>query len=364
MHEHPSFAGTRGWPIRRAEKLKTRPADAELGFGKYFTDHMFVMEFSPDHGWHDARIVPYGPVSLDPAAAVFHYGQALFEGLKAFRGEGGRVQLFRAEQHCRRMAQGAPRLCMPAPDPGLMLDALTQLVRVDRDWVPCSPGTALYLRPTLVATEPFLGVRPSTRFTFFIIMSPVGPYYAEGLNPIRLWAEDRYVRAARGGLGATKAGANYAASLLAAEEAKRRGCAQVLWLDATEHRYIEEAGTMNVFVRIGDELLTPPLEGSILAGVTRSSVLQLARDWGIKAVERPITLQEIIGAGQRGTLRELFGCGTAAVISPVGELAYDDQRIQINGGLVGEVSQQLYDTISGIQSRRLPDPHGWLIPVD
>lgn len=352
------------FPVRRSENRKPHPPAAELGFGKHFTDHMFLSRYTPEQRWHDSAVVPYGPLTLDPAAAVFHYGQALFEGLKAFRADDGKVNLFRVERHAQRLVTGAQRLCMPVVDRDLMVGGLLSLVGTDHDWVPRSPGTALYLRPTLVATEPFLGVRSSANFDFFIIASPVGSYYGSaGLAPVRIWVEEKYVRAARGGLGAVKAGANYAASLLAAEEAKRRGYAQVLWLDASQHRQIEEVGTMNIFLRIGDTLVTPPLGGTILAGVTRESVITLAREWGLDVEEREIGMDEVVGAHVRGSLKEMFGCGTAAVISPIGELGYGGERLMINGGRAGDLAQRLYDTITGIQYGRLPDKYGWLTEV-
>jgi branched-chain amino acid aminotransferase len=343
---------------------KPRPKDAELVFGRTFTDHMVLIDYEASRGWFDARLVPYAPIALDPAAAVLHYAQEVFDGLKAFRSAEGRINLFRVDRHCRRMSEGAARLCMPAIDPGLMREALTALVRADRAWVPSSAGTSLYLRPTLIATEPFLGVRPSNRYLFFIIASPVGPYSGDAFAPVKIWVEDRFVRAAPGGLGAVKAGANYVASLLAAEEAKKRGFAQVLWTDSTEHRYLEEVGTMNMVVRIKDELITPPLDGTILGGVTRDSVITLLRDWGLLINERPIGMEEIISAHKRGDLREVFGCGTAAVISPVGELGWKGQQLIINGGGPGDVARRLFDAINGIQHARDPDPHGWLTAID
>lgn len=348
--------------VRRNPKAN-RPADKDLGFGKYFSEHMFLMDYEPAQGWHQARVVPYGPLSLDPAAAVFHYGQAMFEGLKAFRGKDNVIRIFRLEQHCKRLVHGASRLCMPSPNEEQLREGLLALVDVDRDWVPSSMGTALYIRPTLVATEAFLGVRPSSRHTYFVITSPVGAYYAEGLNPVKIWIEDRYVRAARGGLGAVKAGANYAASLLAAEEAKKKGYSQVLWLDATNHREVEEVGTMNLFVRFKDEVVTPPLGGSILAGVTRDSVITLLKDWGMPIKERPVTVDEITDGHKSGRLLEVFGSGTAAVISPVGELGWHDQKMVLGNGQVGELAHKLYDAITGIQYGTQPDKHGWLTEV-
>lgn len=350
--------------IQRTSHPRPHTPETELGFGRVFTDHMFVMDHDDARGWHSPRVVPYGPIGMDPAAAVFHYGQAMFEGLKAFRGHDGRVRLFRVERHCARMNEGAARLRMPAIDTTLLRAALEAHVRVDEAWVPSTPGTALYIRPTMIANEPFLGVRAARGYTFFVILSPVGAYYGgEGLKPVKIWIEESYTRAARGGLGAVKAGANYAASLLAAEEARAKGFAQVLWLDAAEHKKLEEVGTMNLFVRIGDEVITPPLGGSILAGVTRDCVLTLLREWGVRASERDVTVDELLAAHRAGTLREVFGTGTAAVISPVGELGRGDERYVINGGKVGEVSLKLYEAISAIQYARVPDTHGWLSDV-
>lgn len=346
--------------IERSTSPRPRPNEAELGFGRYFTDHMFVVDYEEGRGWFDPRIVPYGPFELDPAACVFHYGQELFEGMKAFRGADGSVRLFRPEANCRRMNEGARRLCMPTMDAELMEHFITELVRVDEDWVPRSRGTALYIRPTMIATEPFLGVRPSKTYRFFVILSPVGAYFSGGMAPVKIWVEPKYVRAAPGGLGAVKAGANYAASLLAAEEAKKAGYAQVLWLDAKEHRWFEEVGTMNLFVKIGDEVVTAPLGGTILPGITRDSVLTLLRDWGMNVNERPISIEEVAQAYSKGQLEEVFGTGTAAVISPVDELAFRGERFVVGDGKIGPVAQRLYDTITGIQAGTLPDPHGWV----
>jgi branched-chain amino acid aminotransferase len=354
----PTFA------VRLAARRKERPNESELSFGRVFTDHMAIVDYEAERGFTDPRVVPYGPLSLDPAAAVLHYGQELFDGLKAFRGADGRVRLFRVDRHCKRMHDGAPRLCMPAIDEALIREAIMTLVRVDRDWVPSLPGTSLYLRPTLVATEPFLGVRPSKQYIFFVIASPVGAYHGEAFSPARIWIEDKYVRAAVGGLGAVKAGANYAASLLAAEEAKARGYAQVLWTDAAEHCYLEEVGTMNMVVRIGDEFVTPPLGGSILGGVTRDSVMTLLRDWGFTVSERPLGMEELLSAHRSGALREVFGCGTAAVITPVGELGWKGEAIVVNGGRPGEAAQRLFDEITAIQYGRAPDPRGWTTVVE
>jgi branched-chain amino acid aminotransferase len=344
--------------VRRATHPRAMPS-GELGFGRHFTDHMFVADWTTPDGWHSPRVVPYGAFSIDPAAAVLHYGQALFDGFKAFRGADDRVRGFRLDRHAGRMAEGCERMCMPMLDPALILDGVHALVSADASWVPKAPSS-LYLRPTLIATEDFLGVRPAERYSFFIIASPVGNYYASGTAPVRLWVERTEVRAARGGLGAVKAGANYAASLHAGALAKRRGYAQVLWLDAQEHRWVEEAGTMNVWIHLGDEIITPPLDGSILAGVTRDSVRTLLSDWGLRPVERRVSIDEIVEAGDRGTLHEMFGCGTAAVISPIGELGFEDRKLMIKGGAIGPLARRLYDEITGVQYGTRPDRHGWM----
>jgi branched-chain amino acid aminotransferase len=354
------MSSTTSFKVQLAATRKPRPKDSELVFGRTFTDHMAVIDWESERGWFDPRIVPYGPFSLDPAAAVFHYAQEMFDGLKAFRGADGMIRFFRLDRHCRRMHDGGDRLCIPAIDEALMREAILSLVRTDADWVPSSAGTSLYIRPTIIATEPFLGVRPAKRFVFFVIASPVGGYGEKVFTPARILVEDKYVRAATGGLGGVKAGANYIASLRAAEDAKARGYAQVLWTDAAEHTYLEEVGTMNLVVRIGDEFVTPPLGGSILSGVTRDSVLTLLRDWGFQAHERSIGMEELIGAHRAGKLREVFGCGTAAVITPVGALGWKGEDMVINNGEPGEVSQRLFDAITGVQSGREPDRHGWI----
>lgn len=351
-------------PVRKTTTPRPRYKDAELGFGKYFADHIVIAEYTPEKGWHDARIEPYGPLPMDPGAGVFHYGQAMFEGMKAFRANDGGVNLFRPAHHCARMERGAPRLCMPAVDPKRMQEWITELVKVDESWVPNAAGTSLYIRPTLIATEGYLGVRPATRYTFFVITSPVGAYYSGGVKPVKIWVERDQVRAAHGGLGAVKAGANYAASLLAAQNAKKEGYDQVLWLDAAKHEQIEEVGTMNLFAYVGDELVTPPLSDSILAGVTRDCVIQLAKDAGVKVVERGITIGELQSAHTKGALKEVFGSGTAAVISPVGELSLSKKiKLTINKGEVGPLAGRLYEEISGIQRGTRPDKYGWLTKV-
>lgn len=350
----------------RIEKTTTprpRPNPSDLGFGRYFSDHAFHMEWTAGKGWEDPRVVPYGNLALDPAAAALHYGQAMFEGLKAFRVADGSIQIFRLDAHVARMGRGAPRLCMPAPDPELMAEGIRAAVRADADWVPSDPHTSLYIRPTLIATEAFLGVRPSNRYMFFVICSPVGSYYGGGMRPVKIWIEREQTRAAPGGLGGVKAAANYAASLKAAVAAKERGYDQVLWLDAKKHELLEEVGTMNLFVRFDDELVTAPLGDTILAGVTRDCVMALAADHGLTVRERPIAVKELIEGAKSGKLKEVFGTGTAAVISPVGELAIDGEKVSVGGGVIGDVAQKLYDAITSIQYGKAPDTRGWLTPI-
>lgn len=346
-------------PVRRTARPQPKPSSDSLGFGKYITDHMFMAEHDAERGWHSASIQPQGPLHLHPASGVLHYGQAMFEGLKAFRRHDGRLALFRADFHCRRMAHGARRLCMPSPPEDLLLHAIEKLVHEDRDWVPSDRGCSLYIRPTLIGTEPSLGVKPARSHMLFIILSPVGAYYAEKLDPVRIWVEDEYVRASPGGLGAIKAGANYAASLMAATEAQKKGFTQVLWLDAIERRYLEEVGTMNVFFKIGDEIITPALSGTILGGATRDAVIHLLKDWGLNVRERQLSIDQLMHAHASGDLQEVFGTGTAAVISPVGQIAYKETSMTINGFRIGALTQRLYDHITGIQYGDVKDTFGW-----
>jgi branched-chain amino acid aminotransferase len=352
-------------PIRitRTTSKKDKPKDKDLSFGNVFTDHMFVADFEEEKGWYDPRVEPYGPLSLDPATAVLHYGQSLFEGLKAFRGKDGTIRLFRPQKHVERLNRTAHRMSIPAIDPDLVFRSWTTVVGVDRDWVPSSVGTSLYIRPTVIASEPFLGVRPAKRYLYYVILSPVGPYYPEGLAPTKIKVIDNYVRAVAGGLGEAKTAANYAASLYAAEEAKHEGFTQVLWLDGVHHRYVEEVGTSNIMLKIADDVITPPLGGTILAGVTRDTALALMRGWGLRVAERPITIDEVVEAAESGRLQEVWATGTAAVISPVGELAYKRRRIVVNHGRIGPVAQKLYDTIVAIQYGEAPDPQGWTVTV-
>lgn len=342
------------------DQLKAKPEDdSKLGFGDIFTDHMFLMNYEEGKGWFDPRIEPYQDLCIDPAAMGLHYGQEIFEGLKAYRGRDGGIYLFRAEENFKRLNRSAARVCMPAVDVEVAMKGMKQLVLLEQDWIPRSEGTSLYIRPTMLATEPHLGVRPADEYLFFIIVSPVGAYYKEGLNPVKIYVEDRYVRAAVGGTGETKTAGNYAASLLAAEEAKKKGFTQVLWLDAAERKYVEEVGTMNMFFRIGEEVITAPLTGSILPGITRDSVITLLRDWGIKVSERSLAIDEVIGAAEEGSLEEAFGTGTAAVISPVGQITYKDRDYIVAGGKMGDLSQRLYKEIVAIQYGEKEDPHGW-----
>ena len=344
----------------RPEQLRKKPADeSNLGFGDIVTDHMFLMNYEQGKGWHNPRIEPYHSLALDPAAMSIHYGQLIFEGLKAYRGKDGSIYLFRAKENFLRFNRSAARICMPEVEIEPAMDAMRRLILLDKEWVPRSPGTSLYIRPAMLATEPHLGVRPASSYLFFIIVGPVGAYYKEGLNPVKIYVEDKYIRAAVGGLGEAKTAANYAASLLAAEEAKKKGFTQVLWLDAAERKYVEEVGTMNMFFVVDGEVLTAPLNGSILPGVTRDSVIRLVKDWGMKMTERSLAIDELIDAAQSGRLQEAFGTGTAAVISPVGQITYKGKNHVVAGGKMGELSQRLYNEIVAIQYGEKADPYGW-----
>jgi branched-chain amino acid aminotransferase len=345
-----------------AHELKCKPG-GELGFGRYLTDHMFVMSYGKEKGWHDAVIQKYQPFCLDPAAMVFHYGQAIFEGLKAYRGEDDQIYLFRPSANFERLNFSAARMCMPAIPVEETLEALKELIRLDREWIPTTRGSSLYIRPAMIATEAGLGVRPANQYLFFIIKGPVGAYYPEGFNPVKIFVTDKYVRAVPGGVGEVKTAGNYAASIMAAVEAQQAGYTQVLWLDAIERRYVEEVGTMNIFFVINDEVITPPLNGSILPGITRDSVLRLTRDWGLKVTERPIAIDEVVGASKDGSLQEVFGTGTAAVISPVGALSYQGEQCIINNEKTGVLSQRLFDELQGIQYGLRKDPYGWMVRV-
>lgn len=350
--------------IERTANPKAKPAAGQkLGFGKIFTDHMFVMNYTEGKGWHDARIEPFHNISLSPAAMVYHYGQEMFEGLKAYKGDDGEVYLFRPDMNAKRTNATNDRLVIPQIPEEDFVQAVKAVVDVDRDWVPTDPGTSLYIRPFIIATDEFLGVAPSKTYLFMIILSPSGAYYESGLAPVGIWIEDEFVRAVRGGMGFAKTGGNYAASLIAQQKAHDAGYSQVLWLDGVERKYIEEVGAMNIFFKIAGKVITPSLNGSILPGITRNSTIALCKKWGYEVEERKISAQELIDAQRNGTLEECFGTGTAAVISPVGKLRYVDEVMTINGGQIGKLSQKLYDTITGIQTGRLPDDMGWRVNV-
>ena len=344
-----------------ADKMKTKIAnESQLGFGKYFTDRMLLVEWKAGKEWCDARIEPYAPFLLDPACLVFHYAQEIFEGLKAYKWSDGRVALFRPEMNARRFNQSGDRMCMPAVPEELFLKGIEQLVSLEREWIPTAPGTSLYIRPTLIAVEPVLGVKPSDHFYFYVILSPVGAYYAAGFNPVNILVEDHYVRAVPGGTGEAKTGGNYASSLKAGLEAKKKGYDQVLWLDGKERRYVEEVGAMNMFFAYGKSIVTAPLNGSILSGVTRDSVLKLAPTLGYSVEERQIDINDLMADIRAGKVTEAFGSGTAAVITPVGKLCYKDESLQLTGGKVGDITQKLYDTLTGIQTGKLKDEFGWV----
>jgi len=345
--------------ISKSEFLKALPDGGGLTFGTVFTDHMFNLDYSREKGWHNPRIEPYGPITMDPATMVLHYGQSIFEGLKAFKAGNGDIRLFRPEENFRRFNRSAYKLCIPQFDEAFALKALKELLRLEKRWVPSAPGTSLYIRPTIIATDPFVGVRASYTYRFFIILSPVGAYYKEGFNPVKIWVTDKYVRAVPGGMGDVKTAGNYAASLFASEDAHNQGYTQVLWLDGVERRYVEEVGSMNIFFVIDDEIVTPALSGSILAGITRDTVIRLAAKWGKPVSERRISIDEVVAAHDSGKLQECFGSGTAAVISPVGMIRYKDREIKLGNGEVGPWARKFFDTITDIQYGRAEDPDGW-----
>jgi len=349
--------------INKAETFKEKPDENNLGFGTIFTDHMFNMDYNPDEGWHNPRIEPYHAINMDPATMVLHYGQGVFEGLKGYRTQTGDVQLFRPMENVRRLNRSSRRLCIPEMDEDFVLEALKQLINVEKAWVPGVEGTSLYIRPTVIATDPFLGVRASFTYRFFIILSPVGAYYPEGFNPVKILVTRDFVRAVRGGVGEAKTLGNYAASLLAGDKAHEEGYTQVLWLDGVEQKYIEEVGAMNIFFVIDDEIITPMLNGSILPGITRNSVIALGKSWGLNVSERKISIDEVLDAHGDGKLKEVFGSGTAAVISPVGEIKYGDKRITIGDGAVGPLSQRFYTSLTDIQYGKAADLFDWTIQV-
>jgi len=349
--------------IIKADSLKPHPEDSKLGFGNIFSDYMFNMDYNPDKGWHNPRIEPYGSFVLDPATMMLHYAQGVFEGLKAYKTASGDIQLFRPEKNIKRFNRSCERMSIPQIDENFFLDAIKQLVAIEKDWVPSAHETSLYIRPTVIATDPFIGVRASHTYRFFIILSPVGAYYPEGFDPIKIWVTKKYVRAVRGGVGEAKTAGNYAASIYVSELAHKEGYTQVMWLDGVELKYVEEVGSMNIFFVIDNEIVTPSLNGSILPGVTRDSVISLAKHWNMKVSEKLISIDEVVQAHKDGKLMEIFGSGTAAVISPVGQIKYDEKEYVINDFKVGSLTQKFYNAITDIQYGKADDEHGWIVNV-
>ena len=349
--------------VELTKNPKEKP-QGNLGFGKYFTDHMFVMDYSPENGWYNAAIVPFGPIEVSPACMCLHYGQEVFEGMKAYRNSEGGVQLFRPEENFKRLNVSNDRMCIPKFDEAFLLDALMKLVEIDQEWVPREEGASLYIRPFIIGTEPSLGAHSSTHFKFLIIMSPSGAYYETGLAPVKIYVETKYVRAVTGGTGFAKTAGNYAASMKAQDVAAEEGYSQVLWLDGVERQYVDEVGAMNVFFKLGDEIVTPALDGSILSGITRKSVVDILKSWGMNVQERMLSIDELVQAYKDGKLEEAWGTGTAAVISPIGELKYGDLVMEINQNQIGPISQKLYDTLTGIQWGKIEDTFGWVKKVD
>lgn len=343
-----------------SQNLKEKPDMNNLGFGNYYTDYMFVMDYTEGKGWHDARIEPYGPLTMDPASMVLHYGQATFEGLKAYYGVNGDIRLFRPEKNMARLNESNKRLCIPEFDGDFVIEGIKKLVNIEKEWIPTAPGTSLYIRPFVIATDVHVGVHPSHTYKFIVILSPVGAYYKEGINPVKIYVEDDFVRAVKGGLGYAKTAANYAASLKSQVIAEEKGYTQVLWLDGIERKYIEEVGTMNVMFVIDGEVVTPELNGSILPGITRMSTIELLKDAGYKVTERRVSIEEVFEAAENGKLDEAFGTGTAAVISPIGLLEWEGKKVVINDGKIGPISQKVYDTITGIQSGAVEDKFCWV----
>lgn len=349
--------------VVKTSNPKVKPDPSTLQFGVEFTDHMFIMDYTAGEGWHDARIVEFGNLPMHPAATVLHYGAEIFEGLKAYRRPDGEVQLFRPMENIRRMNSSADRMCLPLLDENDALEALTTFVELEKDWVPSAPATSLYIRPFMIGTDSHLGVHAVKHASFIIIASPVGSYYKEGINPVKIMIESEDVRAVKGGTGYTKCGGNYAASTRAGQRAEEQGYSQVLWLDGVERKYIEEVGAMNVMFKINGEIVTPALTGSILPGITRKSCLEVLKSEGFNANERLLSVDELIEACENGTLEEAWGCGTAAVVSPIGELAYKGKKYTVNGGKIGEITQHLYDTLTGIQWGNKEDSFGWTLQI-
>lgn len=350
--------------FKKKGRLKEKPDQKNLGFGKYMTDYMFVMDWTKEKGWEDARIVPYEPIALDPACVTLHYAQETFEGMKAYRTKEGKIQLFRPEMNAKRMIVSNERLCMPAFPEDMFVEAVKELVKIERDWVPSEPGTSLYIRPFMFATETALGVHMATSYKFMVICCPVGAYYPEGINPVKILVEDELVRAVQGGTGFTKCGGNYAGSILGQVKAEKMGCTQVLWLDGVHRKYVEEVGTMNIMFKIGGEIYTAPIEGTVLAGITRDSILHILKDWGYTIHETHLAIEDLMKAGHDGSLEEAFGTGTAAVVSPVGEFVYREDSVQVNNFKIGKLTQKLYDYLTGIQWGDTEDKYGWTADID
>ena len=349
--------------IIKSEKKSVMPEESALGFGKVFSDHMFVMDWEAEKGWYDARIIPFSNISIHPASTVLHYGSEIFEGLKAYRAENGDIQLFRPIENIRRMNNSALRMCLPTISEDDMLKAITTFVEVEKDFVPYSFGTSLYLRPFMFGNDESLGVHTVARATFMIIASPSGSYYKEGINPVKIMIESEDVRAVKGGTGEAKCGGNYAASNRAGDKAAKKGYSQVLWLDGVHRKYIEEVGAMNVMFKIDGEIVTPALTGSILPGITRKSCIEVLKSQGYKVSERLLSVDELISACKEGRLEEAWGTGTAAVVSPIGRLMYEGVEYDVNGGKIGAVTQKLYDTLTGIQWGKINDSFGWIYKI-
>lgn len=349
--------------ITKTTSPKQKPSSDKLGFGKIFTDHMLVMNYIEGQGWLEPEIMPYGPIPMDPSTMVYHYGQAVFEGLKAYNTADGKVKLFRPEKNFERLNKSNDRLCIPHVNVKDCVEALITLVNLEKDWIPTAEGASLYIRPFIISTDAFLGVHPAKTYKFIIILSPSGAYYPGGINPVKIYVENELVRAVQGGTGFAKTPGNYASSLLAQAKAEKLGYVQVLWLDGVEKKYVEEVGSMNVFFKIDGEIITPSLDGSILPGITRDSSIQVLRNMGYKVTERKLSISEVFEAADKGKLEEVFGTGTAAVISPVGELNWNGKIITINNNKIGEVSQKLYDTLTGIQWGTVEDKFGWMVEV-
>lgn len=348
--------------VEKVKTLKEKPVQTKLGFGKYFTDHMFVADWSVKEGWHDARIVPFGYIPIHPASTVLHYGAEIFEGMKAYRTADG-YSIFRPFENAKRFNNSAERMCLPQIPEEDFVEAITSLINIDKEWIPSAEGSSLYIRPFMFGNDESLGVHAVHNATFVIILSPVGSYYAEGLNPVKITIESEDVRAVRGGTGYAKCGGNYAASMRAGQRAEEKGFTQVLWLDGVERKYIEEVGAMNVMFKINGEIVTPKLTGSVLPGITRKSCIEILRDWGYVVNERLLSVDELISAAENGTLEEAWGTGTAAVVSPIGHLCYKDKDHIVSENKIGALTQKLYDELTGIQWGKKEDKRGWCYKV-